>query len=61
MQSHEASRLRGHAVSGHQLLLLADGAEEAERVRAKTDQSEGREQRQAQPGAHRHSQALARA
>jgi hypothetical protein len=61
MQPHEACCLRGHAVSGHQLLLLADGAEEAECVRAKTDQSEGREQRQAQPSAPRHSQALTRA
>jgi len=40
-------------------LLLADGAEEAERVRPEADQSEGREQRQAQPGAGRHPHALA--
>ena len=43
----------------HQLLLLAHGADKAERVRAEADQPERREQRQAQPGGQRHAQALA--
>jgi len=48
-------------VGRHQLLLLAHGAEEAERVQTETDQPNGCEQRQAQPGAGRHAQALAHA
>jgi hypothetical protein len=47
-------------VGGHQLLLLAHRAGEAERVRAEADQPDHREQDQAQRyGAH-HAQALAR-
>jgi hypothetical protein len=46
-------------VRRHQLLLLAHGADKAERVRAEADQPERREQRQAQPGGQRHAQALA--
>ena len=61
MQAHQPRGLRRHAVGRHQLLLLADRADEAERVRAEADQPEQREQREAQPGGARHAQALARA
>lgn len=42
-----------------ELLLLADGAEEAERVRSEADQPNRRQREQAQPGARRHRDALA--
>jgi hypothetical protein len=48
-------------VDGHELLLLADRAEEAQCVRAEADQPHRRERRQAQPGARGHRQPLARA
>jgi hypothetical protein len=57
-QPYQARGLRGHAVGGHQLLLLAHGADEAERVRAEADQTNGREHRQAQHGAGGHTYAL---
>jgi len=47
-------------VRGHQLLLLADRAGEAERVRAEADQPDHSDQRQAQRGSGHHTQALAR-
>jgi hypothetical protein len=60
-QAEQACGLGGHAVDGHQLLLLAHRAEEPQCVRSEADQPQGRERRQAEPGAGRHSQALARA
>jgi processive 1,2-diacylglycerol beta-glucosyltransferase len=60
-QPEQARGLGWHAVDGHELLLLAHRAEEAERVRAEADQPHGRERRQAQPGARGHRQPLARA
>jgi hypothetical protein len=59
VQAHQPRGLRGYAVGRHQLLLLADRADEAKRVGAKADQPEQREQREAQPGGARHAQALA--
>jgi len=46
-------------VGGHQLLLLAHRAGEAEGVRAETDQTDRRHQRQAQRDGAHHAQALA--
>jgi len=60
VQAHQACGLRGQAVGGNQLLLLADRAGEAERVRAEADQPDRRDQRQAQRGGARNAQALAR-
>ncbi len=60
MQAHQARCLRGQAVRGHELLLLADRAGEAEGVRAEADQPDRREHRQAQRGGAQHAQALAR-
>ena len=58
-EPHQARRLGRRAVRGHQLLLLADGAQEAERVRAEADQCERRERRQRERRAHQHGAALA--
>jgi hypothetical protein len=60
VQPHQTRRLGRHAVGGHQLLLLADRAGEAERVRAEADQPDHRDQRQAQPRRARHTQARSR-
>jgi hypothetical protein len=60
VQAHQARHLGRHAVGGHQLLLLADRAGEAERVRAEADQPDHRDQRQAQRSGRHHAQALAR-
>ena len=60
VEPHQACALRGQAVRGDQLLLLADRAGEAERVRAETDQPDHSDQRQAQRGSGHHTQALAR-
>jgi hypothetical protein len=45
-------------VGRHELLLFADGAEEAESVRAEADQPQRHEREQAEAGARRHSQPL---
>lgn len=59
-EPHQARGLRGQAVRGNQLLLLAHRAGEAERVRAEADQPDRRDHRQAQRGGARRAQALAR-
>jgi hypothetical protein len=59
VQANQARGLRGQAVGCHQLLLLADRAGEAERVRAEADQSDNRDQRQAQRGGCQYAQSLA--
>jgi len=58
-QPHQSRRLGGHAVRGHHLLLLADGAEEAERVRAEADQPHHRDHQQCRPCPEHHPQSLA--
>jgi hypothetical protein len=58
-QSRQARGLGRHAVNGHQLLLLADRVEEAQRVRAEADQPDRRERRQAPNRACARPQALA--
>jgi hypothetical protein len=58
-QPHQACSLGGDAVGGHKLLLLAHGADEAERMGAEADQAKHREQSQAQHSRGRHAQALA--
>jgi hypothetical protein len=47
-------------VDGDQLLLLTHRAEKPERVRAEPDQPDGHQRREAENGARRHLQALAR-
>ena len=59
VQPHQARGLRGQAVRGHQLLLLAHCAGEAERVRAEAEQPDHRDQRQTQRDGGHHAQALA--
>jgi hypothetical protein len=60
VQSHQARGLSGHTVRRHQPLLLADRAEEAERVAAETDQTDHAEHDEADRRAREHLQALAR-
>jgi len=60
-QPHQAGGLGGHAVGGHQLLLLAHRAEEAQRVGAEADHADDGKRHQAQAGAGRHFQAPTRA
>jgi hypothetical protein len=57
-QPHQARCLGGHAVGRHQLLLLTHRAEEAQRVSAEADQSNGGERRQAKDGAASDAHAL---
>jgi hypothetical protein len=59
VQTSQPRSLRRHAVGRHELLLLADRADEAKRVGAEADQPEECEQREAQPGGARYAQALA--
>ena len=47
-QAHQPRGLGGDAVRGHELLLLADGIEEPERVAAEADQAERGERQQAE-------------
>ena len=58
-QPDQARRLSGNAVCGHELLLLADGVEEAERVHAEADQPDDRDGQQTAAGAHGDSDPLA--
>jgi len=60
-QAHQAGGLGGDAVGGHELLLLADGAEEADGVRAEADQPDHCEREQAERRARQHAHAFARA
>jgi len=57
-EAHQAGGLGRHAVGGHELLLLAKRAEEAERVRAKADQPHGRQREERQCRAHQHGSPL---
>jgi hypothetical protein len=57
-QPHKAGGLRGDAVDGDKLLLLADCAQEPQRVRAEADQPQDRECREAECRAAPHPQAL---
>jgi hypothetical protein len=50
VQADQAGGLGGHAVHGDEPLLLADGVEEAQRVRAEADQPDGAEREQAEHG-----------
>jgi hypothetical protein len=58
-EAHQAGGLRGDAVRGHQLLLLAQRVEEAERVAPEPDDRHHREQREREQRARRHLRALA--
>ena len=58
-QPHQPRRLGGQAVRGHQLLLFADRAEEAEGMDAEPDHANERDRQQAQRRARRHAPALA--
>ncbi len=60
-QPHQARRLRGHAVRRHELLLLADSAEEAKRVHAEADHAHERDRQQRRARAERHARPLAHA
>jgi hypothetical protein len=59
VEPHQAGGLRGDAVRRHQLLLLADRAHEAERVRAEAEQSDQCDRKQSTARAQRHPRALA--
>jgi hypothetical protein len=59
VEPHQAGGLRGDAVGGHQLLLLADRAHEAERVRAEAEQSHQCDRQQRGACAQCHPRALA--
>jgi hypothetical protein len=59
VEPHQAGGLRGDAVGRHQLLLLADRAHEAERVRAEAEQPHQRERQQSGAGPERHPRTLA--
>lgn len=59
MQADQARRLGRHAVHGDELLLLADGVEEPERVRAEADQRERAEREQAEHGGAQHPAPVA--
>jgi len=59
VQAQQSRRLGGDAVHRDQLLLLADGAEEAERVAAEADQPEHPQRHEAEPGGHGELQPLA--
>ncbi len=58
VQSHKARRLCGDAVDGDELLLLADCAQEPQRVGTEADQPQDRQRAEAERRAPRHSQAL---
>ena len=58
-QPDQARRLGGNAVRGHQLLLLADRVEEAERMHAEADQPHDRDRQQTRAGAHGDAHPLA--
>ncbi len=58
-QPHQPRRLGWQAVRGHQLLLFADRAEEAEGVDAEPDHAHERDRQQAERRARRHAPALA--
>jgi hypothetical protein len=58
-EPHQAGGLRGDAVRRHQLLLLADRAHEAERVRAEAEQPHQRDRQQSSACPERDPRALA--
>jgi hypothetical protein len=58
-QPDQACRLGGNTVGGDELLLLADGVEETERVHAEADQADDRDREQAAAGAQGDAHALA--
>ncbi len=58
-QADQARGLGGHAVGGHELLLLADRVEKAEGVRAEAHQRQGSQREQRGRGAQQHLQAFA--
>ncbi len=60
-QPDQAGGLGGDAVDRDELLLLADGVEEAERVRAESDQPHERQRDKARGGGGDHARAIARA
>jgi hypothetical protein len=59
-QPEQARGLGGNTVSRHQLLLLTDRAEKAERVRAEADQPQRCQRQQADRGRGGHLEAFAR-
>jgi hypothetical protein len=60
IQPHQPRGLRGHAVDGHLLLLLAQRVQEAERVHAEPQHAHERDRHQCQPSPQRHARALPR-
>jgi hypothetical protein len=60
-QPHETGGLRRDAVDGDKLLLLADRAQEPQRVGTEADEAEDRQRREAERRAARHAQALSHA
>jgi hypothetical protein len=60
-QAHQPRGLGRHAVDRHELLLLANSVEEAQRVRAEPDHPDGRERREAHERAAGNRHALSRA
>ncbi len=59
MQANQTRRLGGHAVHGDELLLLADGVEEAQRMRAEAHQGERAKRQQAEHGGGEHPSPFA--
>jgi hypothetical protein len=57
-QSHQPRGLRGNAVGRHELLLLSDRVEEAERVHAEADHADREQHEQAERGARQRREAL---
>jgi len=60
-KAEQARRLGGDAVRGHELLLLAERVEEAERVHAEAEHTERAQREQAEAGRRENPQALPRA
>jgi hypothetical protein len=58
-EAEQARRLRGDAVGRHELLLLAEGAEETERVHAEAEHAEQTQREQADSGGERRARAPA--
>ncbi len=58
-EAHQARGLRGDAVGGHQLLLLADRVEEAESVHAEADHADREQREHAERDARQRREALA--
>jgi hypothetical protein len=59
-QPQQSRRLRRHAVRRHELLLLADRAQEAERMHAEAEHADERHHHQRRGRRQRHAQTLAR-